>query len=126
MRNFWELKVWEKAHRLALDVYRKTGTFPRDERFGITAQLRRAVVSIPTNIAEGCGRNGDRELARFMVIAAGSASETQYLLFIAKNLGYFKEDDYIQLNEGVIEIKRMLNGFVQFLRFDAHRQAPDT
>jgi four helix bundle protein len=118
MRDFRELKVWQKAHRLALDVYQGTRTFPTNERYGVTAQIRRAAASIPTNIAEGCGRNGDREVARFMVIAAGSASETEYLLLLAQDLGYFKEDMYIQFNEEVIEIKRMLNGFIQFLRLN--------
>ncbi len=115
MKNFRELKVWEKAHCLALDIYRMTRTFPTHERFGVTSQIRRAVGSIPTNIAEGCGRNGDRELARFMRIAAGSASETEYLLFLARDLGYLKEHDYGELNEAVNEIKRMLARFVRIL-----------
>ena len=77
MRNFKGLNVWEKAHQFTLDVYRITRDFPDDERFGLTVQLRRAAASIPTNIAEGCGRDGERELARFMSIAAGSASEAE-------------------------------------------------
>jgi four helix bundle protein len=115
MKDFRELKVWEKAHFLTLDIYHATYTFPREERFGITAQVRRAVTSIPTNIAEGCGRNGDRELARFMAIAAGSASETEYLLLLAKDLGYLKEDTHSVLDETVNEVKRMLNRFIRTL-----------
>ena len=115
MRDFRELKVWEKAHCLTLNIYQQTRAFPGEERFGVTAQVRRAVASIPTNIAEGCGRKSDREFARFMVIAAGSASETEYLLFLAKDLGYLKEDDYGELNEAVNEIKRILNRFIQAL-----------
>jgi four helix bundle protein len=88
---------------------------PLARAFWVTAQIRRAVGSIPANIAEGCGRNGDRELARFMRIAAGSASETEYLLFLAKDLGYLKEHDYGELNQGVNDIKRMLAGFVRIL-----------
>ena len=74
MRDFRDLQVWQKAHRLTLDVYRATRSFPTEERYGLTAQLRRSAASIPTNIAEGCGRDGERELARFISIAAGSAS----------------------------------------------------
>ena len=77
MRDFKDLLVWEKAHRVTLQVYRATRTFPADERYGLTAQLRRSAASIPANIAEGCGRDGERELARFISIAAGSASETE-------------------------------------------------
>ncbi len=78
MRDFRELKVWEKAHRLTLQVYRMTKNFSFDEGFGLTVQLRRAAASVPTNIAEGCGRDSERELARFMSIAAGSASGVEY------------------------------------------------
>jgi len=126
MRNFRELKVWDKAHRLALDVYQETRRFPSTERYGITAQVREAVASIPTNIAEGCGREGDREVARFMIIAAGSASETEYLLYLAKDLGYLKGDAYEELNDGINEIKRMLNGFIQFLRLNRGALIPKT
>ena len=115
MRNFRELKVWEKAHRFVLTVYMQTRAFPKEERFGLIAQLRRAAASVPTNIAEGCGRNGDREFARFMVIAAGSASETEYLLFLAKDLGYLEEEVYEELDDAVNEIKRILNRFIQSL-----------
>ena len=83
MRDFRELKVWEKSHRLVLDVYGATGGFPREESYGLTAQLRRCSVSIPANIAEGCGRSGDAELGRFMLISMGSASELDYHLLLA-------------------------------------------
>jgi four helix bundle protein len=115
MRDFRELKVWEKSHRLTLDLYQTTRSFPTDERYGVTAQIRRAVGSIPTNIAEGCGRNGERELARFLVIAGGSASETEYLLLLAKDLGYLEQGAYEELDEGINEIKRILNSFIRTL-----------
>ncbi len=86
MRSFRELNVWQKAHHFTLEVYRITQKFPDDERFGLVSQLRRAAASIPTNIAEGCGREGERELARFMTIAAGSASEAEYQLLLASDL----------------------------------------
>lgn len=88
MRDFRQLKVWAKAHSLTLAVYRATAAFPREEQYGLTSQLRRAAASIPTNLAEGCGRYGDAELARFVGIAAGSASEVEYLLMLARDLKY--------------------------------------
>jgi len=115
MRDFKGLKVWEKAHSLTLLVYKITKKFPPDERFGITTQIRRAAVSVPTNIAEGCGRHGERELARFMSIAAGSASEVEYLLLLAYDLNYMQDVTYRELNQDVNEIKRMLNSFIQKL-----------
>lgn len=115
MKDFRELKVWEKAHRLTLQVYRITKDFPADEQFGLTVQLRRAAASVPTNIAEGCGRDSERELARFMSIAAGSASEVEYQLLLACNLDYMQDATYRELNQQVNEIKRMLNSFIQKL-----------
>lgn len=85
MKNFRDLTVWRKSHRLALAVYEASGAFPVAERYGLSNQLGRAAFSIPTNIAEGCGRYGDREFARFLSIAMGSASETEYLLLLANN-----------------------------------------
>jgi four helix bundle protein len=113
MRNFRELKVWEKAHLFTLQVYRITKNFLSDERFGLTVQLRRAAASVPTNIAEGCGRNSERELAKFMSIAAGSASDDQMLL--ACDLNYIQDETYKELNQQVNEVKRMLNSFIQKL-----------
>src|SRR6266446_2757718 len=84
MKDFRQLKVWEKAHLLALAVYPITARFPREETYGLTAQIRRAACSIPANIAEGCGRDGDAELARFCVIARGSATELEYQLLLAR------------------------------------------
>ena len=83
MRDFRELKVWQKAHRFVLDLYRHTQGFPAEERFGLTVQLRRAAVSVASNIAEGCGREGERDFARFLSIAGGSASEVEYQLLLA-------------------------------------------
>ena len=115
MRDFRELKVWEKAHRMALDIYRYTQRFPSEERFGLTVQLRKAAASIAANIAEGCGHSSERELARFFNIAAGSASEAEYQLLLAKDLGYLQEDIHRQLDAQVNEVKRMLNSFIQKL-----------
>ena len=115
MRDFRKLEVWQKAHHLTIQVYRVTNIFPSDERFGLTSQLRRAAASVPTNIAEGCGRDSERELARFMSIAAGSASEAEYQLLLACDLDYMQDEKYRGLNQEVNEVKRMLNSFIQKL-----------
>lgn len=115
MRDFKELQVWQKAHRFALDVYRHSRGFPADERFGLTDQLRRAAVSIPSNIAEGCGREGEREFARYLSIAAGSASEAEYQILLARDLSYVTDDAHRQLDAQVNEVKKMLNSFIQKL-----------
>jgi len=109
--DFRKLKVWERGHQLTLDVYAATGTFPRDELFGLTSQLRRGASSIPANIAEGCGRNGNAELARFMNIAMGSVSELNYHLILARDLGYLPAERYEHLASETEEIKRMLASF---------------
>jgi four helix bundle protein len=82
MRDFRELKVWQKAHQVALNVFRHSRSFPAEERFGLTAHLRKSATSVPSNIAEGCGRDTEKELGRFLSIAAGSASELEYQLLL--------------------------------------------
>jgi len=115
MRDFKELQVWQKAHRFALDVYQHSRGFPAEERFGLTAQLRRAAVSVASNIAEGCGREGERELARYLSIAAGSATEAEYQILLARDLSYLPADSHRQLDAQVNEVKKMLHGFMQKL-----------
>jgi four helix bundle protein len=115
LRNFRELTVWEKTHELVLEVYRVSKVFPSDERYGLTVQLRRAVVSVASNIAEGCGRGSDKDFSRFLGIAAGSASEAEYQLLLARDLGYLLDDDYRHLNSKINEVKRILNSFIQSL-----------
>ena len=116
MRNFKDLKVWQRSHRLVLDVYDATGNFPSQETFGLTAQLRRCCASIPANIAEGCGRSGEAELARFMLISMGSTSELEYHLLLARDLGYLSAQHYQELLQEVSEVKRMLSTFITKLR----------
>lgn len=118
MRNFRELKVWEKGHRLTLTVYKCTAKFPRDELYGLTSQIRRSCASIPANIAEGCGRSGEAGLARFLGITAGSASELEYNLLLARDLGLLETTEYKELTGEAIEVKRMLTSFIQKLRAD--------
>ena len=118
MQDFRDLKVWEKAHRLTLAVYRATTDFPREELYGLTSQLRRATASIPANIAEGCGRNTGKELRRFLEIAMGSASEVEYHLFLARDLAFLKPESHDALNNQICEIKRMLSAFINRLKTD--------
>ncbi len=106
--DFHRYKVWQKAHELALDTYHVTEPFPVQERFGLTAQLRRAVTSIPTNIAEGIGRTGDRERTRFLDIAIGSANEVEYQLLLSRDLEYLEGGMYEELHGKVIEVRKML------------------
>ncbi len=115
MRDFSELKVWEKAHNLVLDVYRQSKGLPSDERSGLTSHLRKSVASIPSNIAEGCGRESEKELSRFLSIAAGSARETEYQLLLAHDLGYLSNDEHNHLHMLVTEVNRMLYSLIQSL-----------
>ena len=119
MRDFRDLKVWEKAHRLTLAVYKATSTFPQHELFGLTTQLRRASVSIPANIAEGCGRSGSPELARFLRIALGSASELEYHIILSADLCYLNKSNSEHLIKQVTEVKRMLTSLIQKLTADS-------
>ena len=116
MRDFKKIQVWERSHHLVLRIYRLTSDFPKDELYGLTNQMRRAATSIPSNIAEGCGRNSQVELARFVHIAGGSASELEYQLLLANELGYISESNYSELDKEVNEIKRMLHGFEKAVR----------
>jgi four helix bundle protein len=119
VRDFKKLQVWEKAHGLTLATYRITVSFPKEEMFGLTSQIRRASSSIPANIAEGCGRDSEAELKRFLQIAMGSASELEYHLLLAHDLGYISQEDYKRLEQNATEVKRMLTGFIQKLKADS-------
>jgi four helix bundle protein len=118
VKDFHELKVWQKAHELTLAVYQVTASFPREELYGLTTQMRRAGASIAANLAEGCGRDGDAELNRFCSIALGSASELQYFLVLARDLHVLEDPDYDCLANKTTEVKCMLTRFVQKLKAD--------
>jgi len=118
VRDFKGLKVWEKAHHLPLAIYEVTRALPREELYGLTSQIRRACVSIPGNIAEGCGRNGDAELGRFLRIAMGSASELEYYLLLARDLGFLRLTDADRVAGETVEVKRMLASLIQKLKAD--------
>jgi four helix bundle protein len=116
MRDFKELQVWGKAHQLTLAVYKATTGFPKEELYGLTSQIRRACSSIPANIAEGCGRDSEAEFRHFLQIAMGSASELEYHILLVRDLEMLNEESYQKLNTDLIEVKRMLNGFIQKLK----------
>jgi four helix bundle protein len=119
MQNFRNLKVWEKAHALKFEIYKFSKTFPRDEMYGLTSQMRRASASIGANIAEGSCRRGDVDFARFLQMAAGSASELEYHLLLARDLDLLKMGDYNRLSDEAVEVKRMLASLMQKLRADS-------
>ncbi len=116
MKNYRDLAIWERSHALTMKVYGATKDFPADERYGLTSQIRRAVVSIPANIAEGCGRDSDAELKRFLDIAHGSASEVEYFLILTKELGYIPTKESDILSSEISEIKRMIGAFSRKLK----------
>jgi len=118
MKDFRQLSVWQKSHQLALALYERTRSFPREEMYGLTAQIRRAAISIPANLAEGCGVDRDTEFARYCGIARASASELEYHLLLAHDLKLLKAEDYAGLIERVVELKRMLTGLIQKLNAD--------
>lgn len=113
MKDFRQLQVWEKAHTVTLLVYRLTATFPTEERYGLTSQLRRASASIAANIAEGCGRNSDGDFQRFLTIAMGSAVEVEYFLLLAHDLGFLRVDPYRSADRRVVEVQRMLGSLIR-------------
>lgn len=115
MGDYKKLAVWEKAHQLALATYKATRDFPKVELYGLTSQMRRAAVSIPSNLAEGSGKNTDAEVARFAHISLGSAKELEYQLLLARDLGYVTDPAYQSLDAEVKQVLRMLSGFIQKL-----------
>jgi len=112
MQDFRNLEVWNKAHKLTLEVYRLTESFPRTEVFGLSIQLRRGAASIATNLAEGCGR-AQSEFGRFLQVAFGSACEVEYQLLLSRNLELIASEQYDRLIEKVGEVKRMLHGLLK-------------
>jgi len=101
---------------LVLDIYKILNKFPKSEEYGITSQLKRAVVSIPTNIVEGHSRNSNKDFLRFVYISRGSLEEVKYLMFLSKELGYIKHQEYTKIANRLSELSNMLNGFIKFLR----------
>ena len=121
MKNFRDLNVWQKSHELTLATYRHTSEFPGEERYGLTSQMRRSAASIGANIAEGCGRGSNSEFHKFLTIAMGSASELEYHLLLAKDLGYLDSTAYTLLDNGTVEVKRMLSSLLRRVDEDRAR-----
>lgn len=113
MKDFRDLRVWRQAHILTLQIYGATGTFPKYELYGLTSQIRRSAAAIGANIAEGCGKRGNAEFQRYLQIAAGSASELEYHLLLAKDLKFLPEEQYCPLQKNLGEVRRMLTALLQ-------------
>jgi four helix bundle protein len=116
MQNFREIKVWEKSHNLTLEIYKTTEVFPKSEQYGLTNQIRRASASIPANIAEGSVQESDKQYARYLRVALGSAAELDYHLLLAYDLEYLKSDQYEPLHGELDQIKKMLTVFIHKLK----------
>lgn len=120
MNDFRALRVWHKAHELAIAVYRASGGFPPGERFGLVAQLRRAAVSVPANIAESCGRRSRRDEAHLRQVAFGSACELEAELLLSRDLGFLSHDEHERLSAMLLDVKRML-GTLALRTYDQSR-----
>ncbi|QNA44595.1 four helix bundle protein [Lacibacter sediminis] len=116
MQNYKDLKVWDKAHGFTLRIYEVTKTFPKEEIYSLTNQVRRAAASIPANIAEGCGKNSKLDFANFLNIALGSSNESEYYLLLSRDLKYLKEEDYSELLKTINKIKAMLIALITKVR----------
>jgi four helix bundle protein len=125
MGNFRELSAWQRAYQLTLGIHRSTRSFPTNERYGLVAQLRRSAVSVVSNIAEGCGRQSDRELVRFLRIARGSVRELECQLLLSRDLSYMPQDVWAGLDGDIQEVSKMLIGLIRSLRGGALRQTSD-
>jgi len=112
LRNYRDLQVWSKTYVLTLELYKLSRAFPKDELYGITAQVRRSATSIGANLAEGCGRRGNSELARFIKISLGSASELDYHLLICRDLEFLKPADYVRCSKELTTIRKMLTSLL--------------
>ena len=115
-RNWDELIIWQESHKFVLDLYQLTSNFPRDEMYGLVSQIRRAVVSIPTNIVEGHSKGSKKEFIRFLYISRGSLEEVKYLLLLSKDLGYIEEEIFNALKERLSKLSLQLNNFIRYLQ----------
>ena len=116
MSDFKKLRVWQKAHEITLTVYRETQSFPPAELYGLVSQMRRCCVSIGSNIAEGCGRSGEVEKARFMQIALGSLSELEYQIIVSGDLGYLSAETCTKLSRAIQELGKMLGSLAKTIK----------
>jgi four helix bundle protein len=115
MRDFRKYNVWEQSHKLTLEIYLVTKEFPSEEKFGLISQMRRSCASIPTNIAEGCGKSSEKDFARFLGIAFGSASELEYQILLSRDLLFLNPEKHDILYDEIISIKKQLYSLIQKL-----------
>jgi four helix bundle protein len=118
MRDYTRIKAWELADDLAVEVYRTTATFPPDEKYALTSQVRRAAYSVAANIAEGTGRRTTKNFVRFLDMAKGSANETQYFCHLAHRLNYMNDTEYISLKEQVDAVSKCLASYIRAVEQD--------
>lgn len=116
MQNYKDLKVWEKSHQFTLKIYEVTKSFPKDETYALTSQLRRSASSIPANIAEGCGKNTNQDFAKYLNISLGSSYESEYFIILSKDLNYLSQQDFDMLFVLINEIKSMLIALISKVR----------
>jgi len=120
-RDFKNIKAWQYADDLAVLVYSKTRSFPKEELYGITSQLRRAAISVPTNIAEGAGREHKREYLHFLYVARGSIAEAEYLLHLSRRVGYLEDNEYKKVEELREETAKTLQGLINSVKKEAKK-----
>jgi len=113
MKDFRDLRVWERSHKLTLDIYRITASFPKHELYGLTSQIRRCSASIGANIAKECGKGGNNEFQRYLQIASGSASEMDYHSLLCRDLGFLPELEYRILVKSLTELRKMLTSLLK-------------
>lgn len=118
MKDFRDLKIWQRAHELTLSLYRATRAFPKDELYGLTSQIRRCSASIGANIAEGCGKRGNSEFQRYLQIVSGSASELDYHLLLAFDLAFLTQEDYHHLYATLTQLRKLLTSLIQKVETD--------
>lgn len=124
MQDFKQLKVWQKSYQLGLDIYQATSSFPKEETFGLTSQMRRSCVSIAANIAEGCGRKGKAEFVQFLHIAIGSASELEHYLLFSHDLGMLNKSSFEKLTSDIHKVKKMLITLIKKLQIKNNVEVP--
>jgi four helix bundle protein len=122
LKTFRELEVWRKSHIVVLEIYRVTNAFPKDERFGIVSQLRRAAYSVPANIAEGFGRRSTKELLQFLAIANGSLQEVWYFIYLSCDLGYLSKSEFDEMDKKLNSVAQMMAALSRSLKNRANGQ----
>jgi len=116
MKDYKNLMVWQRSHKAVLNIYKLTKSYPREEQFGIVSQLRRAMISVPNNIVEGCGKFTQKDFAKYLQQSLGSCQESEYLLFLSFELGYLEDSQFQPINQEINEIKAMLISLIKKVR----------